>query len=261
MSPNVPTILPLYLARATARCPRRAAVCVFCRRPESDQGQTAGRKDARHHGLGFGRDGAFEQFRVEVHRDIIHVHINRLCTDVGNRPARRDERERRGDDLVARPDVEQHQRNVQRGRAAVETDAVFRADEPAKSFSNWTTSGSEAERAVVEGARDGGVQFLAARCGFAPANRDMEFCQPLDGQPNPAGLKTKAKIIGSVSDAGYRAILHQFRKNFFGVMVAMQCFALSQTPTLPQLQQPRVVRGYVPATEPRRLANRRSRSR
>ena len=60
-----------------------------------------------HDGLGARRDGAFDELRIEIERGVVNVHINRLGADVGNRPARRDERERRGDDLVAGADAEQ----------------------------------------------------------------------------------------------------------------------------------------------------------
>ncbi len=115
----------------------------------------------RYDGLGPRRDGAFELLRVKIHRGVVHVHINRFRAGVGNRPARRHKSERRGDDLVARPDAEQQHGDVQRGRAAVEGDAVFRADEPGEVLFKLRHVRPQAERAVVNRPRDGGVNFLA----------------------------------------------------------------------------------------------------
>ena len=109
MSPNVPTILPLYFARVRLRGvldERQLVLFADCQNRIEVERMAV--KMHRHDGLGSRRDGAFDQLRIEVHRGVVNVHINRLRADVGNRPARRDERERRGDDFVARPDVEQH---------------------------------------------------------------------------------------------------------------------------------------------------------
>jgi hypothetical protein len=81
----------------------------------------------RHDGLGARRDGAFDQLRVEIEGGVVNVHKDRLRADVGNRPARGDEREGRGDDFIAGADAEQQHRHVQRRGAAVEPGAVFRA--------------------------------------------------------------------------------------------------------------------------------------
>src|SRR6202044_895767 len=74
--------------------------------------------------------------------------------------ARRDERVRRGDDFVARPDIEQPQRDVQRGRAAVETERVLRAAELREVFFKLRHVRPEAKRTVVERAGERGVNFL-----------------------------------------------------------------------------------------------------
>jgi hypothetical protein len=68
---------------------------------------------------------------------------------------------RRGDDFVTRADAEQHQRDVQRGRAAVESDAMLRAAEFREILFKLCHVRPEAKGTIVEGARDGGVKFRA----------------------------------------------------------------------------------------------------
>ena len=58
-------------------------------------------------------------------------------------------------------DVEQHQRDMQRGGPAVEGDAMLRAAEFRKILFKLHHVGTKAERTAVKGARDGGVNFFA----------------------------------------------------------------------------------------------------
>ena len=87
-----------------------------------------------HHHLGFGGDGALELFRVEIHRPLLDIHIDRLCADIGNRPARRHECVGGGDHFIPRLEAEQQQRNMQGRCPAVEGDAMLRADEGGEIF-------------------------------------------------------------------------------------------------------------------------------
>ncbi len=114
-----------------------------------------------HDGFGAPRDGPFNELRVEIERGVINIHIDRVRPDIGNRPTGGHERERRGDNFVAGANAEQQHGHVQRRGAAVETDAMFRADKSGKVFFKLRHVRSQAEGALVNGARDGGVKVLA----------------------------------------------------------------------------------------------------
>ena len=76
-------------------------------------------------GFGLGRDRRLQKVRVQRIGRGVHVH------EYGRGPAeadgfgRGDERVRRGDDLVARPDAEPHQRQPKRRRAAADSDGLL----------------------------------------------------------------------------------------------------------------------------------------
>ncbi len=67
---------------------------------------------------------------------------------------RREERERHGDDFVARTDVERHQRHQQRVGAAGHTDAVFGPDVGCQLLLQFEYLGPENVLAVLEYLRD-----------------------------------------------------------------------------------------------------------
>ena len=113
--------------------------------------------------LGARRDGAFDQLRVQVERRVVNIHIDRLGAHVGNGPTGGDESAGGGDDLIARADVEQQHRDMQRRGAAVEPDAMLRAAKPGEILLELRHVRPEAKRAVVERARDGRVNVFADR--------------------------------------------------------------------------------------------------
>jgi len=115
----------------------------------------------RHDRFGARRDGALDQLRVQVERCVIGIHKDRPGAHVGNGPARRDERAGGGDDLIPGTDIEQPHRYMQRRRAAVEGDAVLRPAEPGEVLLKLHYVRPKAERAVVERARNRGVNVLA----------------------------------------------------------------------------------------------------
>ena len=82
----------------------------------------------RDDALGSRRDRGLDEITVDV-EILRHVHQNGRGADVDHRRARRHERVRRHDHLVARPDPRRAQRHVQRVVAAVETDGVPGAHE------------------------------------------------------------------------------------------------------------------------------------
>jgi hypothetical protein len=70
---------------------------------------------------------------------------------------------RRGNDFIALLDAEQQQRDVQSRCAAVEGDAMFRTTILGEIFFELDDVRAETERAGVEVAGDGGVNFFAQR--------------------------------------------------------------------------------------------------
>jgi len=105
--------------------------------------------------------GLFNQCGVNVEGLVVNVHIHRLRAGIRNGPARRDERVRRADDFIARFDIEQQHRDVQRGGAAIETQRVPGVAIAGKVLFKLRHIGPQAERAIVNGFGNDGVQLLA----------------------------------------------------------------------------------------------------
>src|SRR6266480_2076740 len=82
-----------------------------------------------HDGFGAGRDGALDQFWIEIERGVVDVDEHWRGADVRDGPARGDEGLGRGDDFVALADVEEQERDMERGGAAIEADAMFGVSE------------------------------------------------------------------------------------------------------------------------------------
>ena len=78
--------------------------------------------------LGAGRDGRLDRRRVHVERERVDLGEHRRGAGEQDRVGGRDERERRGDDLVARPEAERVQAEVQAGGAARHGHGVLHAD-------------------------------------------------------------------------------------------------------------------------------------
>src|SRR3954463_2498448 len=115
----------------------------------------------RQYSLGARRDRALDELWIEVEGGIFNININRLGADVRNGPTGGNEGARRGDDLVPGADVEQEHADMQRRGAAVKGNAVLRAAKAGKIFFELRHVGTQAEGAVVERARNGGVDFFA----------------------------------------------------------------------------------------------------
>ena len=126
----------------------------------------------RHDRLRPRRDRAFDQFRVQIERRVVNVHIDRLGADVGNRPTRRHKRVRRGDDFVARPDVQQQHRHVQRGGAAVEAHAVFRPAIMWRNLSQIAPHPARGKTSSCQWSWRWRRQVPCAAAGVAPAGQD-----------------------------------------------------------------------------------------
>ena len=75
-----------------------------------------------------GRDRRLDRRRVHVERQRIDLREHRRRAREQDRVGRGDERERRGDDLVARPEPERVQAQVEAGRAARDGDGVLHPD-------------------------------------------------------------------------------------------------------------------------------------
>ena len=113
------------------------------------------------HGLRARRDGLFDQRGIEVERLLVNVRIHRPRPAVRDGPARGDESERRGDDLVAGADIVQPHRDMQGGRAAVEAERVLHPAVRREILFKLRHVRPEAERTVVERTRQRGVQLRA----------------------------------------------------------------------------------------------------
>ena len=72
----------------------------------------------RHDGTGVGGDGGLDARRIEVAGVGLDIDEHRRGAGLEDGRGGGDEAHRRGDDLVARPDIERQQRHVQRPRAA-----------------------------------------------------------------------------------------------------------------------------------------------
>ena len=77
---------------------------------------------------GAGRDRGLDRGRVHVERERVDLGEDRRRAGEEHRVGRRDEREGRGDDLVAGPDAQRVQAQVQAGGAARDRDRVAHAD-------------------------------------------------------------------------------------------------------------------------------------
>src|SRR6266404_1646230 len=111
--------------------------------------------------LGAWGNGAFDQFGIQIKCGIIDIDVNWPCPDVGNRPARGNKGEWRGDDFSARAHLEQSHRHMQRRGAVVETDTMLGAAEAGEVFLKLSHIRPEAEGAIIERTRDGGVEVFA----------------------------------------------------------------------------------------------------
>src|SRR3974377_233926 len=76
-----------------------------------------------------GSDGALDLARIEIKRVILNIHEDRVGAHVGNGPAGGNESKRRGDNLIARPEVQQAHGHVEGRGAAIEANAVLRGAE------------------------------------------------------------------------------------------------------------------------------------
>ncbi len=111
-------------------------------------------------GLGARRDGRFDQPGIEVERGIINIHIDRPRAAIGNSPTGGNERERRGDDFIARADIVEAHGHVQRRSAAVEAERVFDVAIGGEVLFKLGHIRAEAKGTVIECARKGGVEFF-----------------------------------------------------------------------------------------------------
>ena len=100
-------------------------------------------------------------FGIEVEGGVFDIHVNRFGADIGNGPTRGDEGERRGDDFIARPDAEHDHGDVQGGGAAVEAEAMFRAEVFGEILFELDHIRPEAEGTIVESAGNGRVEIFA----------------------------------------------------------------------------------------------------
>src|SRR5215469_6544256 len=98
--------------------------------------------------LRVGRDGRLNLRRIDVERGVINVHVHRFGARVRNRPARGYKSKWRGDDLIARADVQDSHRRVQGGSAAVETQAMLGFAEFGEIFLELDYGRAEAEGTV-----------------------------------------------------------------------------------------------------------------
>ena len=134
---------------------------------------------------------------VQVHRRLVDVDEHGLGADIGDGPAGRDEGERGRDDLVAGPDVQEAHRDVQGGGAAVEADAVARADIGGELALECLDLGPEAEGAGVERARQGGVQLGPDRTDL---RRQVEVGDLHFGLPSREGRAGLPATMAPVRD-------------------------------------------------------------
>lgn len=115
----------------------------------------------RDDGPGARRDGALDHGRVDVEGPRIGIDQHRRCAGIADGGDRRDEGHRRGDHLIARPDAEGEQRQVQRRRARVQRDRLAR---PAIG-GEAALEGLDARAGDIGAARQGlehrGIEFLA----------------------------------------------------------------------------------------------------
>lgn len=157
----------------------------------------------RDDGAGLGRDGGFEQRRVEVVGARIDVDIHRLGTEYGDGFGGGDVGEARGDDLVAVGHAHRHLGDLQGVGAVGAGDAVLGADEGGELFFQFGHFGAEDVLAVGQHALDAGVDLVldAGLLGFEVAEFD-HFCWASD----LLGLRCREGVaVERVARAGVRA--------------------------------------------------------
>jgi len=94
---------------------------------------------------------------------VVSVHKNRFRADVGNRPTRGDEREGRGDDLVAGPTPSSSIATCNAEVPLLNPAAMFRAMNLAKSFFKLRHVGPRQKEQLSMVRAMAGVNFLAER--------------------------------------------------------------------------------------------------
>ncbi len=124
--------------------------------------------------LGLGRDGGFEQRRVEVVGARIDVDIHRLGTEYGDGLGGGDVGEARGDDLVAVGHADCHLGDLQGVGAVGAGDAVLGADKGGELFFQFGHFGAKDVLAVGQHALDASVDPVldAGLLGFEVAEFD-----------------------------------------------------------------------------------------
>lgn len=135
----------------------------------------------RDDGLRLGRDGGFEQRRVEVVGARVDVDVHRLGAEHGDGFGGGDVGEARGDDFVAVGDAHGHLGDLQGVGAVGAGDAVLGAYEGGELFFQLRHFGAEDVLAVGQHALDAGVDLVldAGLLGFEVAEFD-HFCWASD---------------------------------------------------------------------------------
>src|SRR5438445_703840 len=96
-----------------------------------------------------GRDGAFNQLRVQIQSAIVDINKDGPSADVTNGPTRCDKGERRSNDFVSRTKVKQLHRDMKRRSAVVEANAVFPVTETSEAFFEFRDLRTETEGAII----------------------------------------------------------------------------------------------------------------
>ena len=125
----------------------------------------------RDDGAGLGRDGGFEQRRVEIVGARVDVDIHRLGAKHGDGFGGGDVGEARGDDLIAVGHADRHLGDLQGVGAVGAGDAVLGADKGGELFFQLGHFGAEDVLAVGQHALDAGVDLVldAGLLGFEVA--------------------------------------------------------------------------------------------
>ena len=101
--------------------------------------------------------------RIDVAGVALDVDKDRFRAEQDDDFGRRDKRERRCDDFVARPDADRHERDQQRFRAARARDAVRRTGVILETFFQLGHFGPEYELAVLEHRAHARIDALTQR--------------------------------------------------------------------------------------------------
>ena len=117
----------------------------------------------RHDRAGIWGDGRLDPIRVHVEGFGGDIHEDRFGPEQGDDFGGGDPGVGDGDDLVARPDIEGHQGDEQRIRAAGAGHGVGRSGKCRKVFLEFFDFRSHDVSAVVENPVDGGFQFRAGQ--------------------------------------------------------------------------------------------------